>query len=472
MLGSLTRLKGLIERPAHTYRQDMETFPNLDVDKIVASLNLLAEGRERGERDEPDSASTVFDAVETKILEHLSTEQKRAHGELEDRFADFRQRLIDLDFESHFSGIKDVALGGLADLKGEHQMGLDDLYRVRKDFIEAEKYLQDFKADNKIKRPPKQRSTASTILKWLLILLLLAFEILINGFFLGKGAELGLAQGIAEAAIVTTLNVLVPVFLALKLIPGLYHRNWFFKLWGLAWLAAFLVGTFTLNLGLAHYREAGAFDLLAAGPEVIERLRTRPFDMDDFQSWMLFAAGIFASCIALADGLSMVDRFPGFQAVADAARAASKRYALERQKRITDLLDLRQEYQDAVTDLRGELTKRRTEHEAIIAHRTRQLTLFREHQNQIERAGNAVFRAYRDANSQSRKTPPPARFVHPFQLNRIEVHIDRSNEIDSVDLTASIKEAQADLQSVMATLTKFVDDALETYKKLDILEPA
>lgn len=471
MAASLGQLRGLLDRPTHTYRATMETFPNLDVDKIAASLNLVSEGRQRGERNEPETASLSLDAAETKIVEQIATEQKRAHGELEDRFADFRQRLIDLDFESHFSGIKDVALGGLADLKGEHHMGLDDLYRVRKDFIEAEKYLEEFKKDNKIKRPPKQKSVPWTILKWLLLLLLLAFEVLINGFFLGKGAELGLAQGIAESVIITALNVGVPVFLALKLIPGIYHRNWFYKLWGLIWLVAFLAGTFALNLGLAHYREAGALDLIAAGPEVIDRLKTRPFELDDFQSWVLFAAGIFASCIALADGLSMIDRFPGFQSVADVARTASKKYAMERQNRIADLLDERQKYQDAVTEIRTELAKRRTEHEAIVAHRARQLTLFREHQNQIERAANALFRAYRDANSQARKTPPPARFNQPFLLDRIEVHIDRSNEIDSADLTASIKEAQANLESVMTTLTKFVDDALETYKKLDVLEP-
>jgi hypothetical protein len=134
-------------------------------------------------------------------------------------------------------------------------------------------------------------------------------------------------------------------------------------------------------------------------------------------------------------------------------------------------MDVREQYQEAVSDLRSDLSKRRTEHEAILAHRARQLTLFREAQNQLETAANALLRIYRDANVAARKTPAPAHFAEPFVLKRIEVEISRENEWNTDELKEAIKSAQADLEKVMATLGVEFDQALKNYRELDQLVP-
>jgi hypothetical protein len=449
----------------------METFPDLDVQRVASELRLVERGKQRGSEEQPPSAETALDAVETEIVEQVTAAQKIAHDELENQLTGFRQRLIDLDFEARFSGIKDVAQGGLADLKAEHQMGLDDLHRVRKDHIDADKYVTTFRATHKIKRPSKINSWFRTTLKVMIILLLFAGEWAVNAYYFARGDELGLAGGFIQAMSFSALNVGGSLLIALTALPFLFHRNFFAKLWGLFWLLVFIGGSLLLNLGIAHYREVSADTIVEAGAKVLARLKERPFVLDDFQSWILMALGVLASVIALIDGLSFKDRYPQYQEASDNLRKAEERYVSMRRQSIENLQGVRQQYQDAVTDLRSDLSKRRTEHEAIIAHRQRKLTLFREHQNHLERAANALLRAYRDANIQARKTPAPERFQQPYLLPRIKVQIVKENEWNTDDLKQAIAGAQTDLESVMSTLTQFFDRALESYRELDRLAP-
>jgi len=471
MPSTLAKLRGLLDRPVHAYRATTQTFADLDLQRLTGSLNLAERGRTRGAEEQPPTDATGFDAVENEIVEQVKAAQKASHDELENQLTGFRARLIDLDFEARFAGIKDVAQSGLADLKAEQQMGLDDLHGVRRELTEAEDYLTHFRDKNKILHPAKINTPVGTTLKWLIIVLILLGELITNGYFLSRGAELGLSGGVLQAALFAFLNVGVPLLIATQGLPYLAHRNWLAKLWGLFWLAFFLVETTVLNLGLAHYREAGAATLEGAGTEVMRRFTTEPLVMADFESWVLFALGVFFSVIALIDGYSLRDSIPKYQQVSDNRRTAQNRYADMRRTRIQDLMDVREQYQDTVSELRGDLSKRRTEHEAIIAHRSRQLTLFREHQNQIEVTANALLRVYRDANIAARKTPAPTHFAEAFALKRIEVELARENEWNTDELKEAIKGAQADLEKVMATLGEQFDLALRNYRELDNIVP-
>jgi hypothetical protein len=471
MLGSLQRLKALLDRPSHTYRATVSTFNDLDVQRLGSEMKLAERGRTRGADNQPPSDSVALDEVETEIIEAVGAAQKSAHDELENQLAGFRQRLIDLDFEARFSGIRDVAGSGLADLKAEQQMGLDDLHGLRRDLTEAERYLTKFRYRHGLERPAKINTGLGTVLKVLLIIVLVIAELITNGYFLSRGDELGLIGGVIQALLFSLLNVGVAVLIAMKWLPFLWHRSALAKLWGLIGVLVFLAWTFALNLGLAHYREAGASLMQGAGVEVMQRLYTRPLILDDFESWVLFALGALFSIIALIDGASLSDRYPEFQGVSDGVRTARSKYADMRRTRIQDLLDVRQDYQDTVSGLRSDLSKRRTEHEAIVAHRARQLTLFAEHQSQLEKAANALLSLYRDADIAARTTPAPARFAEAYQLPRIAVTINREHEWNSDELQARIAGAQGDLEKVMATLGEQFDQGLKDYRELDTLAP-
>jgi hypothetical protein len=471
MLKSLERLQKLVSRPAHAYRPTMQTFPDLDTHRLADDMGLREKGKERGESDQPPSSNKSYDAVEGEIQEAVGAAQKRAHEELENQLAGYRQRLIDLDFESRFSDIKAIALGGLADLKQELQTGIDDLHGLRKDFTLAESWYDAFRKMNNLVRPAKITTPRSTFFKWLLIVILVLGELLLNGELLSKGNELGLVGGIVEALIFAALNVAAALMFAYFLIPYVNHRNWVLKFIGLLSIAAYLAWMLILNLGLAHYREVSGSVIGGAGEEVMVRLLNAPLALSDFQSWLLFALGCLFSLIACIDGLLLRDLYPGYAAVDKALRVAREKYATERRAAIEELGDVRRDYEDALTQSRSELSKRRSEHEAIISHRLRMLTLFDEHQSQLEKAGSALFRIYRDANIEARTEPPPDYFSEGFSFNRTNVTITKEGEWNTEKLQSAIAEAQTQIDGVLTDLGKEFDIALKRYRELDDLAP-
>lgn len=440
-------------------------------------MDLKKRGDTRGQDNLPATESTDPESTEHEIIEQIGAAQKSAYDELQAQLATFHERLTDLDFESRFGAISEVAQGGLADLKAEQQMALDDLHILRKDLTIAESWLDDFRKRNRIKRLADKKTTLGLIVKLLVIALLVVGEIIANGYFLTGGNELGLVGGIVEALLFSVLNVGVAVFVAVVLLPNLYHRNYFRKAFGFASLIGFFVWAAALNLGLAHYREAAGMReptmefAVQARDLVMERLQTRPFELDQFESWLLFAIGVLFALVALIDGLSLVDKYPGYRKASETARRAQEDYASERRAKIQDLSDKRQDYQDAVSQLRIDLSKRRTEHSSIMAHRLKMLNLFQEHQTQLEKAANQLLRTYRDANVTARSTPAPGYFGQLFKLERISVTIDGVNEISSEALQLKIDEAQSHLQMVMAEVTEEFELGLKRYRELDALVP-
>lgn len=471
MFQSLDRLRGLISRPAHTYRPTVETFSDLDTQRLSKEMELANRGHSRGAEDQPTSDSSSLDAVETEIIEHVGAAQKRAHDQLENHLAGFRQRLIDLDFDTQFSNIKSAALGGLSDLKQELQTGVDDLHGLRRDLTAAEKWHASFQKMHRLERPAKIGTPRASFFKWALIVLLVLVELVLNGELLSKGSELGLVGGIVEAFIFAVLNVGVALMFGIFWIPFINHRNWLLKLFGLIGLATYLACMIGINLALAHYREVAGVLFEGAGEVVMQRLIQDPMGIQDFRSWLLFGLGVLFSIIAVLDGLALYDPYPGYQRVDKALRTARDKYADMRRAAIEELGEVRKDYEELLTTARSDLGKQRVEHDAIVTHRSRMLSLFDEHQAQLEKATNALLRDYRDANVSKRTTPPPPRFGETYSISRIAVTISKEGEWSSSDLKTSISEAQAEVDSIFIALGKEFDTALEAYRKLDDIAP-
>lgn len=471
MFQSLDRLRGLISRPSHTYRPTVETFPDVDIQRVSKEMQLAKRGQSRGSADQPPTESSSFDAVESEVIEHIGAAQKRSHDALENHLAGFRQRLIDLDFDAQFSNIKSAALGGLSDLKQELQTGVDDLHGLRRDLTAAEKWHATFQTRHHLERPAKIGSPRASFFKWALIVILVILELVTNGELLSKGSELGLVGGIVEALIFAVLNVGVALMFGIFAIPYLNHRSLLLKLLGLVGLIAYFACLIVINLALAHYREISGSFVEGAGELVMQRLLSDPLGLEDFRSWLLFGLGVLFSIIAVIDGLLMHDVYPGYQKVDQALRTARARYAEMRRAAIDELGGVRKDYEDLLTSSRSDLSKQRVEHDAIVSHRSRMISLFDENQAQLEKAANALLRDYRDANLSKRKQPAPQYWNETYALPRIAVSISKEGEWNSSDLKKSIAAAQAEVDAIFIALGKEFDAALAEYRKLDSIAP-
>lgn len=281
---SFARIRELLDRPSHAYLPTTETFAELDASRLTAELKLRERGQERGSQNLPKPEETVFDAVESEVVELISATQKRSHDQLENDLSGYRQRLIDLDFEARFSAIKSASQIGLTEIFAENQMGLDDLHALREDVKEVAAWRTDFRQSNRLRRPAKKTTARGTTLKWLLIIFLVLVELVVNGELLSKSNELGLVGGIIEATIFAFLNIGVALLFAFYLIGELNHRNVLRKFIGLVSLLLYVALAVGINLALAHYREVAGTFVSGADQVILQRLQTDPFGLVEFRS--------------------------------------------------------------------------------------------------------------------------------------------------------------------------------------------
>jgi hypothetical protein len=204
---------------------------------------------------------------------------------------------------------------------------------------------------------------------------------------------------------------------------------------------------------------------------VLRRLQTAPLRLSDFRSWLLFAIGLIFSIIAMIDGLAMRDTYPGYARVERHIRKVRDAYRQRQEYLIDELQNVREDYDDELSEARADLSRQRTEHDAIVANRGRLVLLFDQHQSQLEKAQNLLLASYRDPNAAARRAPPPKRFAEPRTLQRIEVQIGREGEWNSEELRQGIAQAQLELDRLAGDLARQFADALKRYRDLDTIVP-
>lgn len=468
---SLNKLWESTREASHDFRVSTEIFPSFDVDRIAKTLNLTELAKRNGEKNLPESDDDGLDEVESKIIETIENEKKAAYQLLEDQFHVLSDRLNNLDFEGQFGRIRQAVSSSVGDFKAEVASGKDELHPLRNQLHEARQEKADFRKRYNIKRAARVHGGAWKFFKIAVLILVFVLETMGNGFFLAKGSEQGLIGGITAAAGFSAVNVGFAVILALFCVKLVNHRSFFLKLIGSLSILAYLLLAGTMNLALAHYREAAITNLAQASTEVITRLKTAPFGLAEFDSWLLFALGILLSLVAFIDGLYMSDPYPGYGGVESRTRSAYKRYIDRKNELIESLKDIRDDHNEKVEDIIRDLSKRRQEHSAIIGSRVRMVGLFTTHQNQLEAAANTLLKLYRSANTTVRTTPQPAHFKRAYELPRINPQATLPGEWNDVELGSSIKAAQAELADQIKQIGAELEAGVASYHQLDSLFP-
>ncbi|WP_352874966.1 hypothetical protein [Mesorhizobium sp. M1006] len=468
---ALNRLVDTARQSSHDFRASSELFPTLDVEKLTHTMELEKEGAERGAQNLPPKAQKTFDEVALAIVERIESEKKTAHQIVEDQMQTFHDRLTNLDFEGQFGMIRQANASSVSDFVVEATKGANDLHVLREQLQEAHRYRSKFRERHNIDRPAKISGSAYTTFKYLFLALLLLVETFLNGNFLAKGSEQGIVGGISEAFVFSLINLSLSIMASFFGLRLLVHRSVGVKLLGLVVIAAYIAGAVLLNIALAHYREVSGTLLTGATREVVQRLWTAPAGLEDLNSWMLFAFGILCSILALIDGWLLSDPYPGYTSVEKNLQRRFENYNFRKEELLEELTEIRDDHNSKVEDIIKGLSNRRKEHNAIISHRQRVISLFAEHQNQLERAANALLIAYRAANRKARTDGDPRSFVGGYNLSRVNVSVSSTGEWNDQELAASIKEAQGFLTDQIHQVDKEFLAAVRRYRELDDMFP-
>ncbi len=471
-LASLQRLVDGLRLAPHEYRPSLQVFPDVSVDALDRDLRVAERGRENGAINLPVSSSETYDEVEYEIIERIFAERKAAHAFLVDQIETYAQRLSALDFHGRFTLIRNTAPQAVAEFNAEVLQGRDQLYQLRRTLVENERERDSFRQDNRLKgRAPRVPSTTSTFMKTALLAFLFVSETYINGVFLAKGAELGLLGGVVEALAFAILNVLFSFGIGLGGVRQINRPGVGFKLLGLGSIVVWLGFVVLLNLALAHYREVAGTLYEDAGVRVIARMREAPANLIDIKSWLFFAIGIVWSIIALIEGVFFTDPFPGYAALQKRVDKAHDDYRRCKNALIEGLRDIRDDAVLAMETAQHDLGKRRAEHAAILEGRSRVIQLFKEQQDQLERAGNALLARYRSANRQARSTPVPPHFSQHWQMERVVVEAHLPEIMLRKSLDDEIRDAEEILSREIQAIHSAFTKAVEAYNQIDDLIP-
>jgi hypothetical protein len=470
-LASLERLANGLRQAPHEYRPSLHVFADVSVDAVARDLNVVERARENGKLEFPASSSGSLDETEHAIIERIFSDRKAAHHTLVDQLETYTQRLTALDFHGRFTVIQHAAPAAVSEFRAEALQGQDQLVRLRRALVENEQERDYFKSQNRLRRAPRLSSAVTTFFKVTLLVFLFVSETYINGVFLAKGNALGFIGGVVEALVFAILNVLISFGIGLGGLRQLNHRNLFRKFLGLLCFLAWIAFAVLLNLALAHYREVSGALYDDAGPQVITRLWQTPAGLTDIKSWLFFGIGMVWSALALIDGIFYTDPFPGYAALERRVRKSHEDYINCKNDLIDQLRDIRNDAERQMEEVQSDLGKRRAEHTSILAGRARVIQLFQQHQDQLERAANALLSKYRTANRQARSSPPPSRFDEHWPMERIHAQSDLPETLVRNDLDQEIKKSQDLLRREILAIHNTFKEAVKTYHQIDDLMP-
>jgi hypothetical protein len=389
-----------------------QAFPPLDVDQVAAKLSLEARAREAGGEDRPASDAVNPDSTERDCLTEI---ERRAQHSLEEYRAQLavydgriRRALVSADQRVQ---IEAAGQGALGDFEALAVDDLEQLHLITREVEGRQQEYEEFRKANRLTRLPRVVGGREKVLRFLLIAILFLLESVLNGIMFAKGSDAGLIGGVAQALMLSLLNLGSAILLARGALPQLAHRNFFRKLLGIVAVPVYAVLAVSINLLIAHFRDAfiahaGEVDMVALKAQLL----AHPLALGDANSWVLCAVGIVFSLITLIDAAGLDDPYPGYGRIGRELAQAIARFAQAKSHCLDGLMGRRdaaiKDMADVITDLRS------LEYDADLAVQGR-MRLHRDfvaHLASLASAQVSLVLRYREANERARKTPPPAYF--------------------------------------------------------------
>ena len=374
----------------------VQPFPELNLEKIKGDLNLVKEGERHGEKNLPSSDSGMMDDVEHRIITFIETEQKRQQQAFSEQLNACHQCIAGLDLENEAINISGAAQRASTEFVVKVDEGKATLFTLWRNACLIEKQWNDFRAKNNLLHPADY--PLSRLWNFAIIIVILATESILNGSFLARGLETGLLGGVVQAFAIAAINVVFGVFLGDCIVRHVFHRSWAMRTLAYIEIPISAGIAVLFNLLVGHYRDAlGGADPMHASQVALNTFSDHPFVLAEFQSWILFAMGLFFWTVAALDGFKMDDPYPGYGKINRKHEEIIQEYTNEKANIIGDLSHTRDRAIEYIHSARQSLAERKAMLSGALESRERLVHLFDVHQNYLNRAANDLLSVYRKA---------------------------------------------------------------------------
>ncbi len=447
---ALAKIKEVLnQRPSQYIATTME-FNEIDLEHLAEEWKLKEDGTERGARTQPPTDAQDLDSIETKIVNNLEAEKNRNYATLLSELRAYDDRIAALSLDNMVFEIKTAAHNAIAEFGAEVRDGVNQLELDLRHVKEIEAERQAFRTEHKLTNRAAHHPD-SLVWNWAIIAALFLIESIANASFLAVGLDGGLLGGFVEAVAIAALNVGVGIAVGTQIYPYVNHRKIAWNIFGWVVIVVHLSCAVAFNLAVAHYRVAlGGDHPESASVVAIQSFLAEPFNISNFQSWMMVGIGFLFSMIASFDSFKMNDKYPGYSKLERRYKTALQDYSDHQADIVDDLRDIKDTAIQEMHELKQRLSSRRAEFENILSHRARIIKAFDQRIHYLQNCTRHLLSIYRDANIAARgENRAPAYFNKP-------TIIEHPGKIET---PARFSTDQARLDSAVGSTTSELDMA-------------
>jgi hypothetical protein len=465
-MSAIEKFASFLHQGSSVYRPSMERFPPLDIDRLEDELKVKETARERGAKELPNSAAEVSDAEELVIRGRIEEEVLKARDHVSRELKSFNVRAAAYRLEGKKFVVETIARDAIANFRSAADQGVNQLTLYLQRLQDNHKHRTQFKKENRLARPVKESS--GTIVKVGFLLILGLVETFINGAYFSVGLDTGLLGGLSVALGIAVLNIGMGAVAGVVAFREVCHTKPVRMTCGWIGVATYLLLVVGFNLMVSQYRLALQGELADQAAGIAWNAL---FGLDltmDFDGLVVTVVGIAFSALAACDLYYMWDAYPGYSRIEAAYRRAAEDYSNGQREVMTELGAIKDA---SINELKAQrdLLPMATQHvEAAIVGAKQLVDEYKSYLRSLSHVSTAMIRRYRDENSLTRTTPPPAYFNQPIE--EFEDSSDLDSQLPTVDSqgqTELMREFSEKLSSASETIFSEFDAVQKRFPLLE-----
>lgn len=387
----------------------------LDLDSISQQLQLEEKAQEAAEKELPIQGAVTPDGVEREIQSYFIHKMANINHIVNEGLCVRNTSITETHLQDERALMNNHTEHSKLAVKSLIAREFRLLRQLKQELGGIQQEFQSFQSSHHLQRTADYPD--SQILYFSVILLFWLLESSGNGYFFAEGSDLGLLGGVGQAIIIAAINISIAFFLVGW---GCRYKNHYsIGKRTVAYLggAIYLPCVFGFNLLVAHYRDFFALNPDNASNLAVQHFIQAPWELAEFNSWILFLMGLLFAVFALIDGYKRDDIYPGYGKLHRRLQQVHEDYDEHRDDIVMEIEDIRQEFLIKLEDMKQAVLLKHTRLVHLVEEKQVFVAEYKQGVVNCVAASNALVYRYRDTNRRYRQTPAPTYFEDDWKSN-------------------------------------------------------
>lgn len=435
-----------------------EEFKMIDNQDFVRDQNVVTLARQAVRLDMPAESATRPDANELNIIKKLEDLYTQATMRVNKGNSILQNMIAGLDISQEVAEVNQIGEKYAEEIQAEFGSDLSELIKLEDRAIEVKDEIIEFKKANNIQHSATYKKSI-----WLtvgVLLMAVVVESWFNSMLFAQGSDFGLVGGIYQAAIISILNI------SLGFVAGLWpyrfknHNNSKIAYLNLAIFIGMLGFMVMLNFLVGHYREALILDPDNAEALALQSFQAGILSFTDVQSWFLAIIGGLACLLAIYEGYTRDDPYPGYGKLDRKYHELHDEFIDAKGDTWKKLDKFHEDYLDRSVRTVEAIREKNDRHNNYISTLREQNELLVGYINHLDNVGKYAITLYRETNEAMRTTPTPEYFKDPIHTK----FKTKSIETNFVDNSPAWREAMETANSKLPNLQRSFIEARDDFR--------